>query len=415
MKTRFLKFMAEDTGGGGGTAVIEPTLGDAMPEPFERWEKAMKEQGDAEEGEPAQATEKPKKAAKAEKVEEKEAFKIPDKKAKPESPLDAAVADEPVEEPAADPELEEFRKAEAEVTDPKKLDNMKRMRERIERDMAENSRLKKEFEAAKEQAVKGAPDVEALRKENAELRDAITAINVEYDPAFRAEYIEKPKALMTKAEGRVEQYGGDVKAFRDAMTMTGKNRTLALREALADVDPLDLPRIASILEEVDTLNEKRTEQLSDPQGAFDKLQQQQRAQAQKQAQERDAAKEADYARISSELPKKHSLLRTVDPTIEGGKEWNETLKTSDARARHLVGPDATFEEVVEAAKLGARYPQVEKLLLETRSALKQLKEELSEYKSAEPSITAGKKPEGQKYLDPADRFEQAMAALKTSD
>jgi hypothetical protein len=234
----------------------------------------------------------------------------------------------------------------------------------------------------------------AIEAENKELREAITAINVEYEPGFRSKYVEGRQKLLDKAVARVKEYGGNVDLFNDALAQTGKTRTATLKEALTDVDELDRPRIISVLDQVQALDDERADLQKDPQKAWETLQARQSEQNRTNAEKEARRKEDAFERIVMAIADDNPTLRTVDDTTEGAADWNQPIKEALTKGKALFLGNGEIEtkDLILASIYRYDYPRISKMLLDTYSELQTAKQRLAEIDAAQPDFRGGKGP-----------------------
>lgn len=228
------------------------------------------------------------------------------------------------------------------------------------------------------------------KKKADELLDIVTKINVKYSPDYQEKFVKGREKLLERATARVKEYGGDADKFNDALALKGKYRTAALKEALENVDPIDHPRIISVLDQMQALDDEATELDKNPQAAFQELEDRRKEQSQKQSADFERAKKSEFEKVSTAISKASPLLRTVDPSET---QYNEDVKSAFTGAERLFGPEATLQEQFERAVKGFRYDKVEAMLLETHKELKEARARLREYDEASPDFQGRKKPD----------------------
>jgi hypothetical protein len=353
----------------------------------------------------------------AEVKEEKKEVKAETKSDKPKSALSAVL-----DNPKNDEQKTEVVESEIPANAPAKA-----LREAYERQKSEAIRWKAEAEKSKG----GDPEVktrletiererEALRAENQKLRDAVTAINVEYDPAVREKYVEGKAKLIEKATKSVEQYGGDPRAFAEAMKLTGAARTSALKAALENVDEMDRQPIFDKLNKVRELEDEHADLVANSQQSYEKLTKDQQEKALQQQEQAEQQKSAIANKVLASLPAKHPLFIEAPADADGADDYNARLKVDLEKAAHLRGPDAEWNEISEASAKAARYDFLEETHLEYRTSaeaeISELKERLDKYEKADTGFTGGKKPAGQNPSDltPGQRYMQGMAKRRES-
>lgn len=385
----------------GGTAVLDPpakeaaepgktSLGSAYRDALTKQQAAIAQPDPNAKKEPDVQKEGDVKA-------EKEGDKAEPKK--PASPLDA-VLEKPVD-----------AKVEPSSDDPPANAPAKLLREAMERHKADAVKWKGEAEKASrgdqsavektlKEIAESRAELEKLKARNAELSDAVTALNVDYDPEVRRKYHDGKNALVEKITLSVEQYGGDEKAFADAMGMKpGKARTEAILSAVENVAEINRARIFDKLTKIEDLEEEHADLLKNAQKSYADLTKRQQDRVVIQQAEVEKAKADVFGRATKGLPDLHPTIREVDDTVEGHEEWNARIKADHAAGLRLLGNDATLEEISAAAVKGARYDFVEGLLLEERKTSAELRDRIAKYESAEPGFDGRHKTDTVSKLD----------------
>ena len=354
----------------------------------------VRQSADADEEERLKALEKPDpKTVKKEEVVEK-----PDPNS---DPLDAISGKKPAEvkkeEVVADP-LKEFDEVEKGIRSDKVRESFVSLRKiaATERDKA--AAAQKIADELKQKLETGAtnPEIEkrmkALEAENIQYKDAITALNVEYDPAYQVKYVQGEQKLIDRAAQRVADGGGDADAFKNAMKLTGKDQTAALRKALDDVDDIQKPRVMAVMEQIATLQDERAELRKDPQQSWEKLQRSREEVRRRQNQEADVLRKQTFDRVTRELSETVPLLSTVDPTVKGGAEWNEAVKGARERALTHFSPEAKPDAAMRVAIMGEDYVRVQNLLLEERKVTREQAKKIAEYEGTVPKPRGSRQP-----------------------
>lgn len=256
-----------------------------------------------------------------------------------------------------------------------------------------------------------AKERDELKAKNAELLEVITRINVKYSPEYQAKYVHGRDKLVERAVSRVKEYGGNVEQFAQAMALTGKRRTEAMKVALADVDPMDHPRIISVLDQIQSLDDEAGELESNPQHSFEELESKRSQERARMAEEGQRVRQQEFDKVDRSLKSKSFALRTVDPTSEGGSEWNDDVKGAFDRANAHFAPEASIGTLREIAVKGERYDGLEKMLTATSKELAAANKRLREYDEASPDFRgSGKKPDAAAHASPGEKYYKALEA-----
>lgn len=305
---------------------------------------------------------------------------------KPKSALDIALGGAkadvvaPVDEDApADAPVKQLRDA---------YTKLKQEHQRVQADL---SKLSAPDPAIAQQIETLQKERDTLRAETAKQRSAILALNVDYDPATQAKFVEGKQRLLEKAALRTKEYGGDAAAFAEAMQLPpGKKRTDAMKDAILDVDEIDRPSILSIVEQIRALDEEYAELKKDPQQAWQALSDQRKAQQQAAFEQGEKAKREVMEKTLSTLPEKAKLFNRVPADAEGADDWNNGIDGAIEYGKHLMGDKAQPHEIAEAAYKAGRYDFVESLLLSERARWQttetELRTQLAKYESSDTSF-----------------------------
>lgn len=336
----------------------------------------------------------------------------------PTSALDAALDGGKASE-QVDPEVDPYK----EIDDPKAKPNWEKAREARTYYKGEITKRDTELKTLRDQVSKGDPKSaetiasltqreQELTKQNETLLAQIKKINVIYDPAHQEKFVAGRQKLIDKAIAHVKSYGGNVDTFADAISLSGKARTTALREALADVDEIDRPRILNVLEQIQNLDDERADLEKDPGKAFEELSASRRAEQELQAADSARLRKQEFGRIATAIADKTPFLRQVDGGIKDASEWNDGIKADVANAEKLLGPDAQYSDIVERSIKGFRYDALEKMFTSTRSELIEAKKLVAEYEGASPDVHSRKRGGEGDTKSKGDKYLEALAAAQ---
>lgn len=277
--------------------------------------------------------------------------------------------------------------------------------------------LSQQLETAKATPPESAAEVAALKKQLDDYKDALVAINVEYEPEHRKKFLDGRKNLIAKASSKLNAFGGKGELIADALGMAeGRGRTQAIKEALADLEPVEQNRVLQIVSDVEKLDDEKAEIMKDPQGAWDKLQKAQNDARQAATQKAEDFKKTVFETVAKKLPETLFLLREVDPLLPGAEAHNANAKAMREAAFKLLGADAKPEDLVQAAFWKQAGPKLQELFLTTRKELAAALTSLKKYGEAEPGFRGGKpaaKSESEAKLDktPGQLYKETMERL----
>lgn len=385
---------------------VEPTKEDTPTDPLtvpmgEVFKKELAKLEGKEE-EPAKKAEKaPSKAAKEPETAKGEDIpaKVEKTAKKPTSALDVALGAKLEEkkepEPEVEPEiLKEFPKDAKKPNWERAREVMgKQAKQLAERDKAE-AELKRQLDEVKAQTGKLDPEIEKKLKENEELRDAITAVNLELLPEFRKEFVDGRKELVKEASAKLQAYGGDPQLLADALGMAeGRRRDEAIEAAFGeDMTEVGKTKIRGLIAKIEEKDEAKNKMLSDPQNSFESYQARQTERQSKAKQEAKIARDTEIADVIISLPGLSPFLKPADPSMPDAKEWNADFETIPTQVRKSLGSDATLKDSAILAAKGHRFDFVEKLLIATYGKLQTAEKQLAEYDTAQPEAKGNDGP-----------------------
>lgn len=303
----------------------------------------------------------------------------------------------------------------------KKGDNWKNARGIIERQGALITELRGKVTA-------GSQPNDALVSENKQLKesldsykDAITALNVEYDPDHRKKFIDGRADLVKKAAGKFAVFGGKSDLLAETLQQPeSRQRNVAVNELLSNLeDEGERARIRDFINQIDHLDDERAEIQKNPQQAWEKLKATETERQRNEAQQQERAKKAVFDSTMAKIGERIMLLRSVSNDVEGAKEWNARNAEIHDEAWKALGNDISPEDRVVNAALAKAAPHMEKLLMESRKELQAMRVRLAEYESGEPGFRGGKQPpkgelDEKLAKSPGQLYQESMASSRES-
>lgn len=313
---------------------------------------------------------------------------------KPESPLDAVLSKATTKEPEKIEEpdvLKEFDE---------KTANWQRAREVMKTQSGELKTLREKVKSL-ETAPKAEPSViEELTRQRDELQakyqeqeQRIKGVSAEYSEEFQGMLAQR-EGIIGKISSRVKAYGGDAQGLIEALALPeGKIKTAQIKEALAEVDPDDKPRIHALIEQLDTHDEKIADFRKDLPKKWDEISAKRDAELAEHSQAAIKQLEAEFGKVAESIPANINTLRTVAEDVPGASEWNSEIKQAIENGLKVLTPNgADFKTSAEIAIKGSRYDSLEKRYLSLHSDYSELKQKYNEAVGSGPDFKGGNKP-----------------------
>jgi predicted nucleic acid-binding Zn-ribbon protein len=351
----------------------------------------------------------------------------------PEKPAEAPVSPKPTPEPpppaskplsALDAAMGEIKPSPPEETLPDKLEgasekvneNWKRARAKIDTLMQELERAKtapaqqdNRYSALKE-------ELDGLKARYSDQETRLKAINAEYSDEYRGMLSER-ESIVQKIGKRVDAFGGDPEKLISALNLPeGKVKSGQIKEALSELDSDDKARVHTLIESLDSHDEKIDKFRSDLPAQFDRMVKTRDAQEQAFIQENLRAMETEFGKITAELPKTSVTLREIPTEVPGAEEWNSEIKSARDTALAVLKPNnADFTQTVNIAMKGARYDSLEARYIALHKEHAATVAKLREYEGAGPDFKGTPAPsKPQKSESMAARYHEALAKINAA-
>ena len=382
-----------------------PKFGDKFRDAFEKLEKPKTDTPappvpDAPETKPETPVETPKPTPEP-----------PPPASKPSSALDAAIGETKPAPP------EETLPEKLEGASDKVNENWKRARGKIETLEAELKTLKSAPAPQQENgytALKEKYDNLEARYNDQETR--LKSINAEYSDEYRA-LLSDREGIVSKIGKRVDAFGGDADRLISALNLPeGKVKSAQIKEALSELDSDDKARVHTLIESLDSHDEKIEAFKSDLPAQFDRMVKDRDAQEQAFIQENLKAMENEFGKITAELPKTTVTLREIPSDIEGAEEWNSEIKLARDTALSVLKPNnADFAQTVNIAMKGARYDSLEARYIALHKEHAQAVARLKEYEGTAPDFKGTPAPSAPKKTEAgSSRYHEALAKINAA-
>lgn len=342
-------------------------------------------------------------------MEARNADNSPEKKeeAKPvlveKSAVDRILAPPKKEEaPPADP-LDEFK------DDKKAAANIPKMRESYETQI---KKLRTEVEEAKK-IVAPAKDqeelktrLEALQKERDQLAETVKLGNPEKSEEYQAMTSERSKHI-EKMTARLTDFGGDTDKFKEALALTGKAKIEALKGAMRDLDVDDRTVVRLMVEDLEKLDEKRKDFLSDADKTWSAKQQERTAKEREMSETKAKELVGEIQNLKKTLPDEFFMLKDADES----PEWNELNAKAFTEAEAMAKGQRPRNEVLRTLAMGLRAGHLAELFKAERDARLKAEERLARRGSAGPDIRGNGAPPktSGEHKSPGSRFAELLA------
>lgn len=317
------------------------------------------------------------------------------------------ILDPPKENPK-EPEKDEL----AEFKDPKTA-NIVRAREVIGEKIARVKELEKAVEelTAKTSVPSVSPELksenDALKAKIEEMSAYVKAADITLDPEFKSKFIDGRESLLAKAVNRVSDAGGEGQELRDALSMTGKKRNEAVKEVLASLDDTDRSRVVRLLDQIEELDEQKSDALKDTGRTWEEIQKGRQSQTAAERSKQAQLRSQEIAQVAESLPAEFVLLRKALPSAKDADAWNAEVEQARKDAEFLLGDEAPVADKAKAILKGLRADKLQELFIAERKARIAAEGELKKFDAASPDPAGRQRQSSSQqdaYLTPAQRF-----------
>lgn len=306
---------------------------------------------------------------------------------------------------AADP-LAEFK------DDKTAAANIPKMRALIGQNLEEIKKLKSEVEEARK-SVAPAKEQEELRakldtlqKERDDLAQAVKIGNPEKSEEYQQMSKERG-SLVDKLTTKLSDFGGDSDKLKDALSLSGKAKATALKEALSDLDVDDRTVLRLMVEDLEKLDEKRKDFLADADKTWSAKQQERTTKEREMLETKARELAGEIGKLKQTLPEEFFMLRTA----EESPEWNESVNNAFAEAEAMAQGKRPREAVLKTLAMGLRAGHLAELFKAERGARVKAEEKLASRANAGPNIrgTTPANPSKGEHKSMGSRFASILA------
>lgn len=271
--------------------------------------------------------------------------------------------------------------------------NIPKMRELIGKNLEEIKRLKTEVEEARK--VVATPKeqeelrvkLEELQKERDRLADEVKIGNPEKTEDYQ-QMMRERNGLVEKMTNRLTDFGGDGAKLKDALALSGKAKATALKEAMADLDVDDRTVLRLMVEDLEKLDDKRKDFLTDAEKNWSAKQQERTAKEREVSEAKARELVSELGKLKKTLPEEFFMLRTA----EESPEWNEAVNQAFTEAEAMARGQRPREAVLKTLAMGLRAGHLAELFKAEREARIAAEEKLKSRANAGPGINGQRPP-----------------------
>lgn len=240
----------------------------------------------------------------------------------------------------------------------------------------------------------------------------IKAINGRYSDEYRALEKEREGAL-NKVATRFKSYGGDAEAMLDVLALPlGKVRSQQIKELFGEMDSDDRARVLTLIENVESVQDKITDFEKDLPSKWDEIQARRDAQGREQQEANLKTLSSNFEKIAQAIPTDIPTLREVAEDIPGAEEWNRDIKAAREAGWSVINPsgNADLQDSVATAIKGKHYDSLMGRYLKLHEDFQEAKTQLAKYDQSDPDFKGGGGPKTEVKKTPGERYLDALAA-----
>lgn len=217
--------------------------------------------------------------------------------------------------------------------------------------------------------------LEALKKQNAELDEIVKRTAIEHHPKFKAHYDDGKEQLISTAKDIVGE-----KLAKDVEKLLRNPSDEAFDKLQEEIGSFNAAQVAAIASQIKKLDTERAHELKNSKAAYSEVMKRQQEQAQEQ-QERHV-KQLESA---AEKAIKGAAQEIVFREAEGEDDWNKGVQERLQNIRNIVKDDLNPTDKAQLAMQAMAGHKYRELFHAQVQVIRALKNELKGMKAAEPA------------------------------
>jgi len=287
---------------------------------------------------------------------------------------------EPEKEPEPEAEKEPEKEPEAEGEPEAEEENLSPSAKNFKKIKEDRDNARREIEQLKQKMGDGdnSAALEQVQKERDELSEQLKLTAIERHPEFRRKFEQRASKLIATAKDMVG-VGLDEKIVQVLFMAEGDTRTEEMDNIFAELPVSKQARLANVVQEMDELQEERSEALNNASATYEALEETDR-------QSRAGFVDANH-KLFDDVAVRAKNLEFLRPK-EGDDEWNQEVQNRMDLARNIYTGSASGEELVLASLWAAQGPAQREALHAQVEINRRLKAQIKQMQGTTPSVTA---------------------------
>jgi hypothetical protein len=225
-------------------------------------------------------------------------------------------------------------------------------------------------------------------KKLSEYEAKVARVDLELSESFKRDIIEPRNRELGRAKALAEEIEVNPDELASALSLTGKARAAALRDMALDLDPVQSGRLGRIIEKIDEINDRATEERANAKQSLEQR-------AERERMERIAEQGALVKTKFLEFEDTSRALKAAHPVLnhaEGHDEWNRQADSIIQAARDAVeaNPHTNIRAEIEArtASVYQRlFSEANEMVSAQEKKIAEMEAELKAIHSKSPSLS----------------------------